>query len=163
MSQFLIPQAAGLRINLLCPDTHSIRSPLDTWNDGGRGPQVRPWSPGLLFTMPRYMPGDLDVPLEPWRDNNDFDEMIYNTDWGGAPGMLKIRGTTRDSSGNPLGNCIVQGFRTSDDLYVGEVTSDSAGYFELPTPYSGTNHYLLAYKAGSPDIAGSTVNTLQPS
>jgi hypothetical protein len=56
----------------------------------------------------------------------------------------------------------VQGFRTSDDLFVGETTADSSGNYELATVYPATNHYLVAYKAGSPDITGATVNTLQP-
>lgn len=79
----------------------------------------------------------------------------------GAKQAKKIIGTTRDSGGSVLGNCIVQGFVTTGDVFVGEMTSDPAGYFEFPTQYTGA-HYLVCYKAGSPDVAGTSVNTLTP-
>ena len=56
---------------------------------------------------------------------------------------------------------VVQGFLTETDALVRETTADSNGRYELGTEYaSPTQHYLVAYSAGSPDIAGTTVNTL---
>lgn len=91
----------------------------------------------------------------------------YNR-WGAMPkingnaGMLKFIGTTKDNNGNNLGSCVVQVFLTANDQIVSEMISDSAGYFEATTRYAATNHYLVCYKAGSPDVTGASLNTLQP-
>lgn len=72
-----------------------------------------------------------------------------------------IMGTCKDSVGNTVSGAIVQGFLTSNDQYIGETTSNTNGDYELSTPYpSPATHYLVAYRPGSPDIAGTTVNTL---
>lgn len=72
-----------------------------------------------------------------------------------------ITGITKDSSGNPLGSCVVQLFRTVDDLIISEVISDGSGNYIL-YPTVGGPFYIVAYKTGSPDVAGTTVNTLFP-
>jgi hypothetical protein len=74
----------------------------------------------------------------------------------------KITGVTKDSGGAALGNCVVQLFRTSNDEFIMENTSDLLGNYEVRTPYPGANHYCVAYKQGSPDVTGATVNTLVP-
>jgi hypothetical protein len=73
-----------------------------------------------------------------------------------------ISGVTRDAADNPLGGVTVKGFRTSDDAYIGAVVSDANGNYSFPSPYPSTQHYLVAFLAGSPDTAGSTDNTLTP-
>jgi hypothetical protein len=78
---------------------------------------------------------------------------------GGATSALGIIGITRDQYGTPVGACVVQLFLTSTDALVIEGTSDANGNFLLTTPFTGT-HYIVAYKAASPDIFGTTVNTL---
>jgi hypothetical protein len=70
-----------------------------------------------------------------------------------------ITGVTRDSIGNPLGSCLVRCFRTSDNVFMSSTTSDVLGNFTLFATGSGP-FYLVAYKAGSTDVAGTTVNTL---
>jgi len=80
----------------------------------------------------------------------------------GGQSMKKFVGITRDSAGAVLGGAVVQAFLTASDLFLRELTSDAGGYFDLGSQYSAQNHYLVAYKAGSPDVAGTTVNTLQP-
>lgn len=57
--------------------------------------------------------------------------------------------------------CVVKGYLTASDLFVGATAPDSNGDFELSTPYPEA-HFLVAYRAGSPDIFGTTVNTLTP-
>lgn len=79
---------------------------------------------------------------------------------GGISARVGFVGVSRDQYGSPLGNCVVQLFRTSDDLFIMEVTSDSNGNFTLFSWYTPDQHYIVAYKAGSPDVAGTTVNTL---
>ena len=81
--------------------------------------------------------------------------------YGGMTRPYFINGQTLDSGGSPIA-ALVQGFTTVGDIYVGEVGSDSNGNYSLPTLYIGLNHYLVAYRAGSPDTAGTTVNTLTP-
>lgn len=79
---------------------------------------------------------------------------------GGISARVGFVGISRDQYGSPLGGCVVQLFRTSDDLFIMETTSDSAGNFTLFSWYTPDQHYIVAYKAGSPDVAGTTVNTL---
>jgi hypothetical protein len=79
---------------------------------------------------------------------------------GGISSRVGFVGVTRDQYGTPTGSCVVQLFRTSDDLFIMEVTSDSSGNFLLQSWYTPDQHYIVAYKAGSPDIFGTTVNTL---
>lgn len=77
------------------------------------------------------------------------------------PTYFRIAGTTRDATGAALGTCVVDLFRTSDDVKLDSVTSDAEGLFEFRTAGQPPNaYYLVAYKAGSPDVAGTTVNTL---
>jgi hypothetical protein len=78
----------------------------------------------------------------------------------GAASRVGFVGITRDQYGAPVGSCVVQLFRTSNDLFIMEITSDASGNFLLQSWYSPDTHYIVAYKAGSPDIFGTTVNTL---
>jgi hypothetical protein len=81
----------------------------------------------------------------------------------GTQSIKFILGQCVDGSGNPAAGAVVQAFRTSDDAFAGEVNSTATdGQFIVPTPFVGANHYLVAYKPGSPDIGGTTVNTLVP-
>ena len=85
----------------------------------------------------------------------------YSCDGAGTQTKRFLRGTCVDSVDAPVANAIVQGFVTSTDAFVGEVTANTDGTYTLGTEtVAGVQHYLVAYKAGSPDIAGTTVNTL---
>lgn len=87
----------------------------------------------------------------------------YSCDGEGCSVNKFIRGTVVDSSDVAVANAIVQGFRTSDDAYVGQDVSRDDGTYVLATDNAGSvQHYLVAYKPGSPDTAGTTVNTLTP-
>lgn len=77
------------------------------------------------------------------------------------PTYFRITGVTKDGTGAPLGNCVVDWFRTSDDVKLDTVTSDADGIFEFRTAGQPPNaYYLVAYRAGSPDVAGTSANTL---
>lgn len=86
--------------------------------------------------------------------------------WGdlpmpGAPSGLHISGITKDSTGVVLGSCTVKLFRTVDDLLMETVTSDAVtGAYSFASVGLSETYYVVAYKAGSPDVAGTTVNTL---
>lgn len=70
-----------------------------------------------------------------------------------------IAGVSRDSAGVALAGVTVKLFRTADDSLVSQTTSDANGAYKLPaSPLFA--HYLVEYKAGTPDVAGSSVNTL---
>ena len=128
-----------------------------------------PWQEGLFWTGSSGVGGGLngyggnsgDVGTQVPRWEPD-DGCWGWSDTGGAK-MNCIVGQTLDQYGNPLPNCIVQGFLTTNDVFVGQVTSDNGGYYKLPTPYgTAVLHYLVCYKAGVPDVAGTSVNTLVP-
>lgn len=70
-----------------------------------------------------------------------------------------VSGVTQDSSGAPLGSCVVRLLRTSNDELVSTSTSDGSGNYALIAIGSGP-FYVVAYKAGATDVSGTTVNTL---
>jgi hypothetical protein len=73
-----------------------------------------------------------------------------------------LSGTSKDNAGVALGNCTVLVFRTSDKSYIGSTVSDASGAyaFALPTGGAAEQYFAISYLAGSPDVAGTTVNTL---
>lgn len=106
-------------------------------------------------------PGMLD------RNSNAFgNAAVWDTWWfgfGGCASTKFIMGQCKNSSSVPLSGCVVQGFRTSDDLYIGETISGADGRYELKCPNTPTDqHYLVAYYDAATDLAGTTVNTLVP-
>lgn len=70
-----------------------------------------------------------------------------------------IAGVTKDSAGAPLASCAVVVFRTGDNSVAAQGSSDGSGNYSLGASNS-IPHYVVAYKPGSPDVAGTTVNTL---
>lgn len=87
----------------------------------------------------------------------------FSCDGPGTQSTNFLRGTCVDSGGTPVANAIVQAFRTVDDAFAGEVQANLDGTYAVPVQQSkATQHYLVAYKAGSPDTTGATVNTLLP-
>jgi hypothetical protein len=85
------------------------------------------------------------------------------------PARYIIFGVTMDFTGTPLGNCLVRIFERESGLLRAEVVSDASGNYSVDVngPDAVDNESLLpltfqavAYKAGSPDVSGVTVNTL---
>src|SRR5574337_336807 len=68
-----------------------------------------------------------------------------------------IRGVTRDLNGNRLSNCVVKCFETLTDALVFTTMSDANGDYAGTVPTAG-QYYLVAYKVGGPDVAGTTLN-----
>ncbi len=77
----------------------------------------------------------------------------------GAAVNYRISGVTRDSGGAILANCRVELMITGRDVSIAEVISGSDGSFAFDNPGTGP-FYLVAYKVGSPDVAGTTINTI---
>jgi len=79
----------------------------------------------------------------------------------GMNSRFGIAGVTRDQYGSAIVSCTVKLFKTSDDSLVSQIVSDATtGTYLLSTPYYPDTHYIVAYKAGAPDIAGATVKKL---
>lgn len=72
-----------------------------------------------------------------------------------------ISGVTRDSAGNPLGGCSVQVFETVSNLFRGATISDGSGNYQIEVSGDlGITFRVDAYLAGSPDKAGTSVNSI---
>jgi hypothetical protein len=79
---------------------------------------------------------------------------------GGSRSRFGVIGVTRDRYNSPLGGVTLKLYRTQTDEMVDTIVSDPFGNYLLTTPYYPDAHYIVAYKAGSPDVQGTTVNTL---
>lgn len=81
--------------------------------------------------------------------------------FNGHQGRKFLRGQCVDAGAVPVVGAVVQAFLTATDAFQSESPSTDGGYYEVGTVEAGA-HYLVAYKPGSPDVAGTTVNTLIP-
>lgn len=72
-----------------------------------------------------------------------------------------ISGITLDAAGNVLGGCTVILFRTADNSVEETQVSDATtGYYIFSSINDAGPFYVVAYKPGSPDVTGATVDTL---
>jgi hypothetical protein len=92
----------------------------------------------------------------PWGATHFRDRPFLTRSLGHAPA---ITGVSRDNTGAALGACVVKCYRAWDDLMIAQTVSDGSGNFTLNPSTSGP-YYLVWYLAGSPDRAGTSVNTL---
>lgn len=102
--------------------------------------------------MPRGTPVNLGHgkgPLQPFAFYIPFE----------TPERYTITGVTRDSTGAALGLVTVDLFDTATDTIRATTISDANGNY-LVDGQIGYTYYLVAYKTGAPDVAGTTVNTL---
>jgi hypothetical protein len=83
--------------------------------------------------------------------------------------QITVSGISKDSTGAVLGGCIVDLFRVLDPtnssepplLWHARTTSDATtGAYSFLVPSNGWRFQVVSYKAGAPDVAGVTVNTL---
>lgn len=70
----------------------------------------------------------------------------------------RLIGVSRDAGGTPLGLCVVKVFRTLTDELVATTTSDGSGNWTV-YPNAIGPYYIVEYKAGSPDVFGTSLNT----
>lgn len=74
---------------------------------------------------------------------------------------MVLSGQSQDGTGAPLANCQVMLFRTPDKAFVGETVSDGSGNWSFDILVGGPFFYV-EYKAGSPDVAGTSKNDRSP-
>lgn len=77
---------------------------------------------------------------------------------GGRYGVMV--GVIRDRDNNPVAGASVMAFRTSTRELFGLATSDGSGNYRIDLPL-GEDAFIVAYDPGTPDISGTTVNTLR--
>lgn len=92
----------------------------------------------------------------------NFGGTLFNSQKDKVKQQWLITGVTRDSAGAVLGNCTVHLFNTIDDAEIAQMNSDASGNYSFTIDGNGQQRYAVAYLAGSPDVAGTTVNTLIP-
>lgn len=111
-----------------------------------------------------FLSGDASTPLT--LAGNCAESGMVQYAWSvygrGGHQLKFISGQCVDSGGTAVPGAVVQGFRTSDDLFVRETACDDKGNYELGTEYPGVAHFLVAYLDTATDLAGTTVNTLVP-
>jgi hypothetical protein len=108
--------------------------------------------------------GGLDASGNEWLiDNWDAGVDLF----GGTNARYAFIGVTRDGYGTAIGGMTVKLFKTVGggnpdlkDVKIDETVSDVSGNFQVTTPYYPDTHYIVSYKAGTPDIQGITTNTL---
>ena len=127
--------------------------------DAATGPSARQavWpnlaSPGVGFAK-SYMAYNIET-----RPQHFVDARLGLEDEGTL--NMSLTGISRDSAGVALGGCTVLLFRTQDRTLVAETVSDGAGNYSFSVMKGGP-FFLVEYKAGSPDVSGTSLNTLVP-
>lgn len=90
----------------------------------------------------------------------------YGAKFSSAKNKVKqqwlITGVTKDSTGAVLDNCTVTLFKTIDNMPSATTVSDDNGNYSFSIDGNSQARFAVSYKAGSPDVAGTTVNTLIP-
>jgi hypothetical protein len=77
---------------------------------------------------------------------------------------LLINGITKDKNGSVVVSATVKLYTTAGDRMLETVVSDaSTGAFSFSSVGLGQSYYVVAYKTGAPDLAGTTLNTLTAS
>lgn len=161
MSQFTIASNAQGTVGNMRANNYAASEPVAASYFAVTEVPDEPFADGALWSRPRWCGGEMGMGMLNL-DAGTNGRYQQPPQAGGGQQQKKIIGTTRDSGGAVLGSCVVQGFVTSTDVFVGQLASDTAGYFELPTPFVGVAHYLVCYKAGSPDVGGTSLNTIVP-
>src|SRR3954466_7263126 len=106
--------------------------------------------PGSFQTSSPGVPGTKALPVVRSFVNSETPYYEY---------PYSISGVTRDANSAVLPNCTVVIFRTSDNSIAAVTTSDANGNYLVPAS-PNVSHYAVAYLAGAPDVAGTSVNTI---
>lgn len=91
---------------------------------------------------------------------NDLFSGKYKSQYNLDTKFASVTGTTKDSAGAALGGVTVKCFVAATNAYVASAVSNGSGIYSVTAPTAPTACFCVAYKAGAPDVAGTTVNTL---
>jgi hypothetical protein len=80
----------------------------------------------------------------------------------GKRGDYFVNGQIVDTLGVAVTGVTCLLFRASDSLFVSSGISDASGNYQLPTPYIGVNHFVVAQLDAAQDVAGATIGNLVP-
>lgn len=122
------------------------------------------WNWATLWPSSQSMTGDDTA----WQGSDLATGAAFFQSWSPWQRSMRGNGATKFVQGKCVdanGVAVVANvtlFLTGSDLMVSEGGTDDKGNYDLPSVYPGANHYVVAYRAGSPDIAGVSVNTLVP-
>lgn len=94
-----------------------------------------------------------------WTQSGDGVRRIFKRELGYLNANLS--GTSRDDAGAILGFCTVLIFETGTNVFLAQTVSDVNGAWSIPFLRGGFS-FLVEYKAGSPDVAGTSKNNLLP-
>lgn len=104
------------------------------------------------------MPGNRGSPLFVANGHAPIAPQIFYIPYK-RPARYTITGVTKDSTGAVLGSVTVDLFDTASDTIRGTTVSDATGNYLVDAQIDAT-YYLVGYKSGAPDVAGTSVNTL---
>jgi hypothetical protein len=83
----------------------------------------------------------------------------WNFQPSGTAGPRIISGIVRDATGVVVSGATVQLFNSATGLLVDSATTDAGGNYQMNDP-NLVSCFVVAYKTGSPDTFGTTLNTL---
>lgn len=152
--------------------------PVMPWNDSDRPPMI-------AFGQIEYAP----VASDTLPSNSSLCALALNSvslkqflqpqrprttqEWSRIPAVVRAQppavmtrftfsGVSRDSAGAVLGNCQVLVFRTYDNILAAQTTSDGSGNWSVIVDRQ-QRHFFVEYKAGAPDVFGTSLNDRVPS
>lgn len=79
---------------------------------------------------------------------------------GGMSERWQMFGQCLDQSSNPVANATVSMYDQTTLTQVDSQTSDNGGNYLVSSPYGAGRSFVVAYKPGSPDIAGTSQDNL---
>jgi hypothetical protein len=106
-----------------------------------------------------FWPGNRGLADDSGQLSAVYGRSIARFAWGQGS-RVGFVGTTYDQNGNVLGGVTCSLFRTSDRLWIMDVISGGDGSFLLQSFYSPDTHFIVFSKAGSPEVFGTTRQTL---
>jgi hypothetical protein len=78
---------------------------------------------------------------------------------GGTSERIAVQGQVVNSSGSGVSGVTVKLFDTPTNVMVDSTTTDANGNYDVGS-YLSTNAFAIGYVTGSPDKAGTTINTI---
>lgn len=121
------------------------------------------WQDGLYprSRSPAQGMGAIGAVLGP----SDVVASMYTMWWwsvrpGGATERWQMFGQCLDQSSNVVANATVTMYDQTLGVQIDQQNSDNGGNYKVGSPYGSGRGFVVAYKPGSPDIAGTSQDNL---